>query len=68
MYSEGVRRNKTIRRSKINKINKMKKLTAVCIAISILNVVLQLIAHNWSAAGAWLVAAVWQVGAYMGEK
>jgi hypothetical protein len=46
----------------------MKKLTAVCIAISILNVVLQLIAHNWSAAGAWLVAAVWQVGAYMGEK
>ena len=46
----------------------MKKLTAMCIAISILNVVLQLIAHNWSAAGGWLVAGIWQVGAYMGEK
>jgi len=68
VYSEGVRRNKTIRRSKINKINKMKKLIAVCIAISILNIVLQLIVHNWAAAGGWLVAAVLQVGAYREEK
>ena len=46
----------------------MKKLTAMCITISILNVVLHLIAHNWAAAGGWLVAGIWQVVAYMGEK
>jgi hypothetical protein len=46
----------------------MKKLTAMCIAISILNIVLQSIVHNWSAAGGWLVAGIWQVVAYMGEK
>ena len=46
----------------------MKNLTAVCIAISILNVVLGLVAHNWSAAGGWLVAAVWQTVMYIREK
>jgi len=46
----------------------MKKLTAVCIVISLLNVVLGLVAHNWAAAGGWLVAAVWQIAVYMREK
>lgn len=46
----------------------MKNLTAVCIAISILNVVLGVVAHNWSATGGWLVAAVWQAAVYIREK
>jgi hypothetical protein len=46
----------------------MKKLTAVCIALSLLNVVIQLIVHNWSAAGGWFVAAMWQISAYREEK
>jgi hypothetical protein len=49
-------------------MNKIKNITAVCIALSLLNVVIQLIVHNWSAAGGWFVAAIWQAIAYIGEK
>jgi hypothetical protein len=45
----------------------MKKLTAVCIAISLLNIMLGLVVHNWSAVGGWLIAAVWQIAVYIRE-